>query len=228
MTAMRLVSLARKEDIAITVNQIFKNPILSDMALKAREEYPEELTKLPPFALLESFDIGQLMREAVSRCHIRQEQIEDIYFARAEQGEWLSSNVDPAPGKLVESQAQIVFCLPESLDLGRFRAAWHMIIRAAPILRTRIINASYGIFQVVVNEPGKISNARCLEDYVRKDRASIGLVTGFIGSVSLRRAPMSAILSLLLPMPVTMLGCLTDCPSKFVLHTCTDILIGVS
>jgi hypothetical protein len=66
MIAMHLISLAQKEGIAITVDEVFKNPILSDMALKARKEYPNEALELGPFALVQDLDIKELKREAVS------------------------------------------------------------------------------------------------------------------------------------------------------------------
>jgi hypothetical protein len=81
MTAMHLVSLAWKEGIAITVDEVFKNPILLDMALKAREEYPDKALELGPFALVQDLDIEELKRKAVSQCRICQDQIEDICYA---------------------------------------------------------------------------------------------------------------------------------------------------
>jgi aryl carrier-like protein len=172
MTAMRLVSLARKEGIAITVDEVFKNPILSDMALKAREEYPEEVAELGSFALLEGLDVGYLKREAVSQCRIRSDQIEDICYPSEMQARWITGNDDKIPGDLIEHQCQIVFSLPKSLDLKRFRAAWRLVIRSTPILRTRFIQTSAGIFQVLINEPGKLRKVRSLGTYLQKDRES--------------------------------------------------------
>jgi aryl carrier-like protein len=172
MTAMRLVSLARKEGIAITVDEVFKNPILSDMALKAREEYPDEVTELGPFALVQDLDIEHLKREAVSQCRIRQDQIEDICYASLMQARWITGNDDKVPGDLIEHQGQIIFSLPKSLDLKRFRAAWRLVIRSTPILRTRFIQTSAGIFQVLINEPGKLRKAKSLDHYLQKDRAN--------------------------------------------------------
>jgi aryl carrier-like protein len=52
LTAMCLVSLVHKENIAITVDQIFKNPVFLNIASKAREEVFRD-SALPRFVLLE-------------------------------------------------------------------------------------------------------------------------------------------------------------------------------
>lgn len=53
ITAMRLFAAARKEGLALSVDKIFKNPLLSEMALITHENASELSTDLPPFSLLE-------------------------------------------------------------------------------------------------------------------------------------------------------------------------------
>ena len=89
ITAMRLVSLARKEGIAMTVDQIFKNSTLFDIALIARDESLIKIVDLPPFSLLEPTDVASLCLEAVSQCHILINQIEDIYQTTPLQDMWI-------------------------------------------------------------------------------------------------------------------------------------------
>jgi len=170
VTAMRLVSLARKDGVAITVCQVFKNPILSDMALTAREEHPEKTTDLAPFALLRGLNSPDLVQDALSQCRIRRDQIEDIYPATKMQEFFITANSNKLPGETQELQCHIVFSLPKSLDLKRFRAAWNLLVRSTPILRTRLIRTAFGIFQVSISEPPKWRKARSLGRYLQKDK----------------------------------------------------------
>lgn len=169
VTAMRLVSMARKNGIALTVNQIFKHPILTDLAKIALFESLTE-TDLTPFALVKDLDTTQLCNEAVLQCKILRNQIEDIYPATSPQGLWMNESLDVAKC----GQAQVVFSLPPSLDLSRFRAAWHSLIQSQPISRTRIIHvASRGFFQVVIKEDGEWLTTTSLEQYLEKDKQDI-------------------------------------------------------
>lgn len=163
LTAMRLVSIARKEGISMTVDQVFKNPILSNMAITSHDESSIETLNVPRFSMIGNLDREQLCSEAVSQCSIRREQIEDIYPCIALQTVWMG----------VYEQAQVVFSLPRSLDLRKFRAALRSLISSHVVLRSRIIRTNSMLFQVVVNEPAKLCTAKSLDEYLKKDRENI-------------------------------------------------------
>jgi amino acid adenylation domain-containing protein len=170
MTAMRLVSLARKDGIAITVSQVFKNPILSEMALIAREEHAQKITEIAPFAFLGGLDVEYLIREAVSQCRVRPNRVEDLLPSLSTQEAYITANNHKLPGDLKEAQCQIVFSLPKTLHLKKFRAAWKALYHSIPMLRTRLIQTPSGIFQAIINEPAKWHKAKSLERYLRQDR----------------------------------------------------------
>jgi amino acid adenylation domain-containing protein len=174
LTAMRLVSIARKEGITITVDQVFKNPILSDMALISFDESPTKTMDVPPFSLIGELDHEQLCSEAVLQCNIRREQIEDIYPCTLYQEVWIGiSTQKSAPNVPTNEQAQVVFSLPRSLDLKRFRAALCSLVSRHAILRSRIIKTIAGVFQVVVNESANLRTAESLDEYLKNDREAI-------------------------------------------------------
>jgi aryl carrier-like protein len=56
LTAMRLVSTARKAGISITVDQVFRNPVLSEMAFISHDESPTKALDVTPFSLIGDLD----------------------------------------------------------------------------------------------------------------------------------------------------------------------------
>ncbi|KAI1413936.1 peptide synthetase [Hypoxylon sp. FL1857] len=69
LRAMKLVAQARTQNVALTVADIFANPVLSDMALVARPGSSEASVEIPPFSLLSKQCL----------CDVDPSQIEDIY-----------------------------------------------------------------------------------------------------------------------------------------------------
>jgi acyl-coenzyme A synthetase/AMP-(fatty) acid ligase len=169
VTAIRLVAIARRESVALTVDQVFDNPVLADLALTCSNDYSKK-TDLTPYSLLRGLDTTYICNEAISQCKIRQDQIEDIYPCTPQQESWIKQPLAIVKGM----QAQVVFSFPRSLDLRRFRAAWRSVIRSEPILRTCIIHtASSGFFQVILKESIQWLKAGSLDEYLRKDKLHI-------------------------------------------------------
>lgn len=66
MTAMQLVSMARKEGINMTVDQIFRAPVLSDLALMSKvDKSLLKIVDIPPFSLIVGLDCNKICNEAV-------------------------------------------------------------------------------------------------------------------------------------------------------------------
>jgi aryl carrier-like protein len=154
LLAMRLVSMARREGMTMTVNEIFKSPTLRDLALTVRENV--STADLPPFTLLRGLDVADLRRQAVQQCGISStEEIEDIYPCSAMQLHYVTGypEAQKDPSDPWGWQSQVVYSLLPSLDLQIFKAVWNVAVCRHPTLRTRLINTSSGIFQAVLKEP---------------------------------------------------------------------------
>ncbi|KAI0123655.1 hypothetical protein BJ170DRAFT_586415 [Xylariales sp. AK1849] len=165
--AMQLVSIARTKDLTLTVQDIFQNPSLSSLAATVNEDM--KIAKIAPFSLLQGLDVAELCQQATLQCNIHAAQIEDIYPCTFLQRRMILGQKRTA-SEPRDYQAQLVFSLPASLDLRRFKAAWDLAIRRNSILRTRLINKTSEIFQVVVNETASWAEATSLEEYLHKDR----------------------------------------------------------
>lgn len=193
MAAMRLVSLARQQGLTLTVETIFRHPILRDLACVAR---PPNVSMGAPksvkangvdtlaFSLLAGKDVEFLRSQAVQQCNIKHSQIQDIYPVLAIQERFMTGAfLGSIPNRTLsvckqktgprDEQAQFVFALPHSIDLPTFESAWSAVIRRHPILRTRMIETQDGIFQVVIDEiPVWTRSNAPLRQFVEQDRAN--------------------------------------------------------
>jgi hypothetical protein len=172
--AMRLVSIARRGGITMTVAGIFKSPTLRELALTAREKVSN--VEIAQFSLLQGFDIVELRNQAAQQCRISLEDIEDMYPISAMQLHYVTGY--PEAGKNISGpwdwQSQVVYSLPPSLDLEIFKNLWIAAVKRHQALRTRVINTSSGVFQVVIKEPRPLEweEAKNLDQYVEKDKIS--------------------------------------------------------
>ena len=167
IAAMRLVAAARVEGLSLTVDAIFKNPTLSDMALITRANSTEEV-KVLPFSLLEKQEVDRLCGEAITQCGVSKEEIQDIYPCTPQQAYWIDGGVYNH-----EHQVQAVNSMPDCVDLETFCAAWNTIISAHDILRTRIIRTPIGYFNVIVEGGLQWRTESSLEAYLDEDRKAI-------------------------------------------------------
>ncbi|MCJ1364193.1 hypothetical protein MMC16_003302 [Acarospora aff. strigata] len=168
VVAMRLVAAARKEGLSLTVDTIFKNPILSNLALTTHEDLQDNAANIVPFSLLSEPTILNLKDEAASQCGVTKDRLEDIYPCTPQQEYWISGGI-----KTHEHQAQSVYSVPASSDLSRFYAAWEALVTSHAILRTRIIHNSAGHCQVVVKGCVEWHKETSLEAYLERDRSNI-------------------------------------------------------
>ena len=165
ITAMRLVVAARNKGLSLTVDKIFKNPVLSALALSTSNPGERDLPDVEPFSLLPNNEVSKLLEEAMAQSKISIEQIEDMYPCTRVQDGYTSPQA--------KSQAQCVFSMPPGMDLKRFRAAWEAVAATHAILRTRIIRTSsvhVPNIQVVVRGCLKWYQETSLEKYLENDR----------------------------------------------------------
>jgi amino acid adenylation domain-containing protein len=147
LSAMKVVSLARKDGIHLTVEDVFQHPTLQDLATVAAEPQKQGVigvhsgNHLPqdvaPFAMLQSEDATRIsVANASVQLMVEEGDIEDIYACSPLQ-EGLMALSQDARGSYI---AQVVFDLPDDLDMQRFKSAWEAVIREWPILRTRLFH----------------------------------------------------------------------------------------
>ena len=188
VTAMRLVALARSADppISLSVADVFKNPILKNMAEAIDRKSANDNTAVKtgiqadldaaPFSLLsipggvKSPGIDDLARLASQCENVAPDAIEDAYPCTPLQ-----------EGLLVittrQEQAYVgrwIFGLDESIDIDHFKKVWQRVSDAAAILRTRIITdrSSGNALQVVVREQiSWLTASSDPESYVLQDAA---------------------------------------------------------
>ncbi|KAF7557585.1 hypothetical protein G7Z17_g620 [Cylindrodendrum hubeiense] len=148
--AMRLVSTARKQGLAISVADIFKQPKLSALAKMIEGQIPTlepEEYAVEPFSLLVRKTSQEARIQASSLCGLETTDIEDVFPCTPLQAGLLAETFR-RPGDNVLTEA---WMFRKDVDIGRFRAAWQNVIRANPILRTRIVDlGEEGLVQAVV------------------------------------------------------------------------------
>ncbi|RDW67401.1 Non-ribosomal peptide synthetase [Aspergillus mulundensis] len=157
VTAMRLVALARAAEppILLSVGDIFKHPVLADMAhaiegLNSAGTVEAE-ADVTPFSFLSEVNINKqaYLPRIASQCKVESDDIEDVYPCTPLQ-EGLMAITAQQPHAYI---SRWVFRLDDGIDLSRFRDAWASLVDLAPILRTRIVQDSRnGGMQVVVRD----------------------------------------------------------------------------
>jgi amino acid adenylation domain-containing protein len=153
VSAMRLVREARSQNISLTVADVFRNPILADLASASRSlssdaGKDQERRKFSLWAVPES-ELQQKLEEISKICGFDWARIDDVYPASPMQ-EGLMTLTAQQPKAYT---MQMVFKLAEEMDIHRLKVAWQRLVEVLPILRTRIVMVASGSLQVVVDEP---------------------------------------------------------------------------
>lgn len=149
VAAIQMVASARKENILITVADIFRNPKLIDLARVAKlSETPPHDNVMARFSLLANEDNdGSLRRAAADLCEVDVSDIEDMYPCTPLQEGMLAITAKKA-GDYV---ARKVFQLPRHVDQIKFQDAWNKVVHQTPILRSRQVPLSgVGTVQMVL------------------------------------------------------------------------------
>ncbi|RDL32391.1 HC-toxin synthetase-like protein [Venustampulla echinocandica] len=174
ITAIRLTGACRAQNIVLSPRDIFRNPVLRDMASVATLVNQDEVQavdgdeddEVAHFSLLGQMSMYQ---RAAMECGVAQDDIEDIYPCTALQEGMMATSVR-IPGAYA---AQGVAELRSDVDVDRLRGAWEKTVELNPVLRTRLIHASSqsdGQFvQVVVKESICWQYAESLSDYTAQD-----------------------------------------------------------
>ncbi|KAL3421676.1 hypothetical protein PVAG01_05832 [Phlyctema vagabunda] len=149
--AMKLAAAGREVGITITVNSIFQNSKLSDMAKVA------------------SILSDQTLEELETRHGIARKIVQDVYACTPlQEGMMLLSTRYPEAYVV-----QHILRLKNATNVEVFRKAWETVFKRTPILRTRIVHLgnTTGSIQVVLDEPICWENGTSLPNYLIKDKA---------------------------------------------------------
>ncbi|CAJ2512564.1 Uu.00g055790.m01.CDS01 [Anthostomella pinea] len=172
LRAMKLVAQARTQGVAITVADIFNNPILSDMAIVARPDSGEGIARITPFFLIgDQWSDVSARAGCAALCDTEASMVEDIYPCTS-----LQEGLMALSAKVSEAYvAQRVVELADETAARNLLAAFEKASADCAILRTRIVQVSgRGLMQVVVK--GKFDyqwlSDRSLNDYLVNDRHS--------------------------------------------------------
>lgn len=174
--AMKLAAVARSEGLLLTVADIFENPRLSDLAsiVTAVDQRAHcDAIDLAPFALIDrSISIESISQDAAAQADLEAESIEDLYPCTPFQEGVMALSIRQ-PGAYM---AQHVFELStgSNLNLANFYAAWEVVIKLNPILRTRIIQTgSAGLLQLVGKDEISWRSRSDLDGYLREDKETL-------------------------------------------------------
>ncbi|KAF2500063.1 amino acid adenylation [Lophium mytilinum] len=165
--AMRLTSMARSAGYKLIVADIFKSPVLADMAAAAVPENVSVIpSAIPPFKVASGGDITNLIEESAAQCGVEKSAIEDIYPCTPLQ----AGLMELATQQGTAYTAQRVFRFPADIDITRFKEAWTQLVALNPILRTRIILSGSGAMQVVIKEGISWQTETSVSEYTGNDK----------------------------------------------------------
>ncbi|RYP37116.1 hypothetical protein DL767_003070 [Monosporascus sp. MG133] len=173
---LRLVSEARTRGFSLVAADVFNSPRLCDIASSMTTTAPVELD-IAPFSLLApGIDESYARAKAAALCGLASPAVEEVFPCTPLQ-EGLLAETMKKPGSYVSRN---VVELQEDVDMSRFQAAWQQVIRATPILRTRIVDLPrQGLVQVVLDELPQWTTGRNLDAFLQQlqSQATMGLGT---------------------------------------------------
>ncbi|KAI1116770.1 hypothetical protein F5Y14DRAFT_405127, partial [Nemania sp. NC0429] len=201
LAAMRLVSLARRDNVRLSVEQVLTLPVLQDMAEAASllDQQPQQdphpahhqvdCDTIANFSMLgDSQATANALQLASEQLGVDEADIEDIYPCIPLQEGLLALSQD-LRGSYI---AQMVYELPSALDLKRFERAWDTVMEHWAILRTRFFwwdqAGTFRLMQAVVKETTlDWLRPDSLAEYLEQDRCDRMRVGGRMMRVALFR-----------------------------------------
>lgn len=175
ITAIQLIAAARQRGLSIQMSDILDHDNIAQLASKMTniDVGDEDATSIPPFSLISQQQKLQAFEEARMRYAIDTNRILDVLPCTPLQEGLMALGQQKNGGNI----AQRIFDVALNTELYRLKYAWEIICRRNSIMRTRIVDISAGIFQVVMRERLLIEEYRNLEvDHVATSMISqIGL-----------------------------------------------------
>ncbi|CAJ0554478.1 Ff.00g129910.m01.CDS01 [Fusarium sp. VM40] len=171
VAAIKVTSEARKDDVNITVAELFQYPTLGEAAGQLASQSSEPVERIAPFALLgANVDVKKLASELASQMHSSVDIVQDAYQCTPLQVGLLSLSYKRQGGYVMQATIE----LDPGCDIARFKRAWETTVQATPVLRTRIFHSeSAGLVQAVLNESICWNeSSESLDAYLQQDRDS--------------------------------------------------------
>lgn len=149
LSSMRLVTLANKKDYHLTMEKVFRNPTLSDMAIAMQknpstDEHFNMVSTISSNSQEETHEIWSLLDDY----GLNPDQVANVLPCTPLQQGMLSLSL--ALPALYSSQ--FLFKLSSAVDLEEFKAACTRAIEAYPIFKTAIVPSSTNLVQVVLRD----------------------------------------------------------------------------
>ncbi|KAK9670797.1 hypothetical protein K7432_017451, partial [Basidiobolus ranarum] len=142
IVAIKLVAAARERGYDITVQQVFENPTIAELAQQFNTVENEQLRNvvIEKYSLLglNEDEVQTLLNGEIRQNGISPSDIEDVYPCTALQEALFAIGLRTQSDYL----AQRVFVCGVDVDFERLKAAWISVIMANAILRTTIVFAN--------------------------------------------------------------------------------------
>lgn len=152
-TAIKLVSVAKENNLEITVQQIYRHPRIRDLAAVARYKTAagvdaEVGVQDNPASAGVSPEVWQEVEDTIG---VAADEIEDVYPASPFQEGLMATSLNGTMGDEKEAyHAKMAFRLAKDTDTTLLTWAMDKVASRNPILRTRLVSTSKGLAQVVL------------------------------------------------------------------------------
>jgi amino acid adenylation domain-containing protein len=170
LTAIRLVSALRSQQWTLTVQDIFLHPKLFDMAsvMSATGSFPE--AKVSPFSLIQNPE--EVISSCALACNIAQIDIEDIFPCTPFQAAVIAVSLQFPESYLIQQ----CITIPPTISDETLAHAWKDISTHDYVLRSRCVDTSEGLMQVVLSAASAVSSKLAqikgnLEIYLKEDKS---------------------------------------------------------
>ncbi|KAK2802388.1 Non-ribosomal peptide synthetase nps1 [Emmonsiellopsis sp. PD_5] len=179
LLAMKLVAIARTENLLTTVADIFRYPTLSEMSSTLSHVDADADTEVAPFSLLGSnWEVDAARTETAKLCDLDPSSVVDVYPCTP-----LQEGLMALSAKVSEAYvAQRVVELADLPTAQQLQKAFDTAVSDCTIMRTRIVQVpGHGLMQAVVKDGISWRSGPTLEEYLSKDRdEAMGLGTPLV------------------------------------------------
>ncbi|KAJ5943942.1 hypothetical protein N7516_004110 [Penicillium verrucosum] len=151
ITAIELIAIARKQGMLLLMSDVLNHDNLADLASRMAdlEDTGKVIEPIPAFSLLSSEQQELALQKAKEQYDIDAASIDDILPCTPLQEGMMVLGQQRLGGNI----AQRIFDLAPGTELGRLKDAWKTVSQLNSILRTRIIDTSTKLLQVVIRDP---------------------------------------------------------------------------
>lgn len=167
LTAIKLASAARALGHNLTAQIIFRNPVLSSMAIHVVPLQETQTVGPSKFGLLEKVgrSVYQL-KKSLEAHDISDHNVEDAYPLTRQQQRYMEGEMMSSGG----TTHRHIMQLPNNIDLERLETTLRRVVKANALLRTRVISVSSQLVQVVLKEDFICRHVESLSSLISEDR----------------------------------------------------------